>query len=127
MRNYVAYGKALFGMWLCYAYLDVPANLSFDVLENHDVRARFIRALTRPDEEYVLVEVKVRKPDRQKYLDAMEDLKTKMLICGHPDYVSHGGELIEMTREVIRKEAEETGRLELPLGGSIRYRVLPEN
>ena len=126
MRNYVAYGKTFFGLWLCYAYLDVPENLSFDVLERNGVRAKFVRALTRPDEEYVLVEVKVRKADREKFLDAMEDLKTKMLLCGHPDYLSHGGELMEKTLDALKKDVEMTGRIPLPMGGSVRARALPE-
>ena len=116
MRNYVAYGKTFFGMWLCYAYLDVPENLSFDVLERHGVRAKFVRALTRPDEEYVLVEVKVRKADRQKFLDAMEDLKTKMLLCGHPDYLSHGGELIRELEDNFIEESLQDEKLMKRMG-----------
>ena len=116
MRNYVAYGKTFFGMWLCYAYLDVPENLSFDVLERDGVRVKFVRALTRPDEEYVLVEVKVRKEDRQKFLDAMEDLKTKMLICGHADYEACAGELIRELEDIIIEESLQDEKLMKKMG-----------
>ena len=70
--------------------------------------------------------LKVLKKDEQKFLQAMEELKGKMLLFGHRDYESHGGELMDLIRDGIKKEARETGRVSLPMGGSVRADALPE-
>ena len=105
MRNYVLYGKSRFGMWLNYAFLDVPKNLAVSVLVKHGVRCRVEHVLTREDAEYILVQMKVRRKDKQQFLAAMEDLKTKMLICGYRDYVERSGALIRELEDIIIEEA----------------------
>ena len=105
MRNYLLHGKSRFGMWLLYAFLDVPQNMAASVLIKHGVRFKVERVLKREDEKYILVQVKVRRKDKQQFLDAMEDLKTKMLICGYRDYVEHSGALIRELEDDIIEEA----------------------
>ena len=108
MRNYLWYGKSHFGMWLMYAYLDVPKNMAAGVLAKHGVRCKVERVMTREDEEYILVQVKVRRKDKQQFLNAMEDLKTKMLICGYRDYVERSGALIrELEDDIIEQSLQD--------------------
>ena len=116
MRNYVLYGKTSFDRWLLYAYLDVEDNLAAGVLAKHGVRAKLLHTLIRENEEYILVQVKVRREDRQAFLDAMGDLKNKMLIFGHRDYESHGGELIRELEDSIIEEALQDGKLMKRMG-----------
>ena len=116
MRNYVCYGKSSFGKWLFCFFLDTQENLAESVLRKHGVRTKFIHLLTREDTDYVLIEMKVRKDDRQKFIDAMEDLRTKMLICGHPDYETRAGELIREIEDIIIEESLQDEKLMKKMG-----------
>ena len=108
MRNYILYGKTRFAKHLLYAFIDVPEALATSVLLKHNVRAKFVHLLTREDTDYVLVQMKIHRNDRQKFLDAMEDLKTKMLICGHSDYEACAGEFIrELEDDIIEQSLQD--------------------
>ena len=74
------------------------------------------RVMTREDTDYVLVEAQIRKKDKQKFLDAMEDLKTKMLICGHRDYADRAGELIRELEMNLVEEYMQDEKLMKKLG-----------
>lgn len=116
MRNYILYGKTRFAKHLLYAFLDVPEALATSVLLKHDVRAKFVHLMTREDTDYVLVQMKIHRNDRQKFLDAMEDLKTKMLICGHADYEACAGELIRELEDIIIEESLQDEKLMKKMG-----------
>lgn len=116
MRNYILYGKTRFAKHLLYAFLDVPEALATGVLLKHDVRAKFVHLLTREDTDYVLVQMKIHRNDRQKFLDAMEDLKTKMLICGNADYEARAGELIRELEDIIIEESLQDEKLMKKMG-----------
>ena len=111
MRNYILYGKTRFAKHLLYAFIDVPEALVTSVLMKHKVRAKFVHLMTREDTDYVLVQMKIHRSDRQKFLDAMEDLKTKMLICGHADYEARAGELIRELEDIIIEESLQDEKL----------------
>lgn len=116
MRNYILYGKTRFAKHLLYAFLDVPEALATSVLLKHDVRAKFVHLMTREDTDYVLVQMKIHRNDRQKFLDAMEDLKTKMLICGHADYEACAGKLIRELEDIIIEESLQDEKLMKKMG-----------
>ena len=120
MKNYVELGRRFFGGKIQFAYLDLRENLAAAVLRKHQVRMKFVNALQRPDTEYFLVMILVPRKDEKKFHAAMEDLKTKMLVCGHSDYESRGGELIAELEMNIRMEKEISGRVRLPAGKVIR-------
>ena len=116
MRNYILYGKTRFAKHLLYAFIDVPEALATSVLMKHNVRAKFVHLMTREDTDYVLVQMKIHRNDRQKFLDAMEDLKTKMLICGHADYEACAGELIRELEDIIIEESLQDEKLMKKMG-----------
>lgn len=126
MKNYINLGKPRFGNWTNYIYLDTDEYLAKSLFIRHLIHVRKEGIMARENEKYQLVILKVLKKDEQKFLQAMEELKGKMLLFGHRDYESHGGEMMDLIRDGIRKEARETGRVTLPLGGSIRADALPE-
>lgn len=123
MRNYVMCGKKFFGRRLLYAFLDVPENLAASVLDRHRVHCGFLHVLTRENEEYVLIQVKVRRKEEQRFLAAMEDLKKKMLIFGHTDYETHGGKLIRELEDIMIEKAMQDEkllrRMGIPVGMNI--------
>lgn len=120
MKNYISLGKTLLGNWVRYLYLDTDEVLLQSLLRRHMIHVKLEGIMERENESYRLVALKVLKKDEQKFLQAMEELKGKMLLFGHLDYESHGGDLLEETRGILRQQAEETGRVDLPAGGSIR-------
>ncbi len=120
MKNYIDLGKNLLGTWEHYVYLDTDEFMAASLLRRNQVRVKVENILGRDNEEYYLIAIRVRRKDREKFVRAMEELKGKMLLYGHRDYESHGGMLIEETREIIREDAAKNGKIELPTGRKIR-------
>ena len=120
MKNYIKLGKSALSSWEHYVFLDTDEILAESLLNRHMVRREIEGILGMDNEEYRMISVKVWKKDELRFLLSMEDLRNKMTLYGHLDYESHGGELIEMTRDSLRKDAAATGRIPLPMGGSVR-------
>ena len=120
MKNYIKLGKSSPGNWERYVFLDTDGILAESLMNRHLVRREIEGILGRDNEEYRMISVRVWKKDELRFLQSMEELKGKMLLFGHLDYESHGGELVEKTRDSLKKDAEATGRIPLPMGGSVR-------
>lgn len=125
MKNYIDLGRSSLGAWENYVYLDTEDFLAKSLLVRHMIRVRVEHVMGRENEKYKLVALKVLKKDEPLFLQAMEELKGKMLLFDHRDYESRGGRLMDLTRAMIRNEAAETGRVELPKGRAIPARLLP--
>ena len=125
MKNYIDLGKRFPGTWEQYVYLDTEDLLAESLFRRNRVHVRIDGLMSRENEEYMLVAVKVLRKDEAAFFTAMEDLKGKMLLFGHRDYETHGGELMDITRDIIRREADATGRVELPTGGTVRAAAIP--
>ena len=126
MKNYIKLGKKPVSSWEHYVFLDTEDILANSLMNRHMVRREIEGVLGMENEIYRLVSVKVWKKDELRFLQCMEELKGKMLLFGHTDYDSHGGELMEKTMDALKKDVEMTGRIPLPMGGSVRARALPE-
>ena len=126
MKNYIKLGKNSLSGWEHYVFLDTDDILAESLMNRHMVRREIEGVFGMENEEYRLISVKVWKKDELRFLQSMEELKGKMLLFGHLDYDSRGGELVEKTRDSLRKDVEATGRIPLPMGGSIRAAALPE-
>ena len=81
---------------------------------------KYAADMIREGEPYRLIILKVLRKDLDEFKAAMEDLKTKMLICGHRDYESHGGEMIEEVISLLREDMKKRGCTDSPLSGKIR-------
>ena len=123
--NWIDLGRTPLGAWENFVYLDTEGFLAKSLFVRHMIRVKVEHVMGRENEKYKLVAVRVLKKDVPLFLRAMEELKGKMLLFGHTDYLSHGVELVDKTRDMIRAEAEETGRVELPKGHVIPARCLP--
>lgn len=71
-----------------YAYFDTPEYLADQIFAQKNLKIKFEKELEHPEEAYVLVFCKIRKHDEHLFLEAMEELKNKMLLLGHTDYLS---------------------------------------
>ena len=125
MKNYIDLGKSTLGNWENYVYLDTDEYLARSLFVRHMIRVKVEHVMEREGEEYRLIGLKVLKKDEEMFRKAMEELKGKMLLFGHRDYDTRGGQLMDLTRAMIRKEARETGKVELPSGRTIPARHLP--
>ena len=105
MKNFIDLGSCSLGRRKLMVYLDTDEYYGIGPLNKHGVRPKLKQQMTRPDEKYRLIFLRVLKKDEPRFVAAMEDLKTKMLICGHTDYETHGGELIEELEECLRRKA----------------------
>ena len=105
MKNFIDLGLCSLGRRKLMVYLDTDDHYGIGPLHKHGVRPKLKHVMTRPDEKYRLVFLRVLKKDEARFVEAMEDLKTKMLICGHRDYETHGGELIEELEKHLRRKA----------------------
>ena len=126
MKNYIKLGKSALSGWEHYVFLDTEEILAESLMNRHMVRREIEGVFAMDNEQYHMISIKIWKKDELRFLQSMEELKGKMLLFGHMDYESRGGEMMEKTRESLRKDIEATGRIPLPMGGSIRAAALPE-
>lgn len=93
---------------LRYAYFlffDTVPYLADQLFIRRQVRVWFDREYAKKDSPYIAVLCHVRKKDVPQFLDALEDLKKSMLLCGHPDYER---EIYALMDSVQRPKGAET-------------------
>ena len=93
--NYLDLGRHHLGFTRQVMYLDTQQHLAHEPLIRHGVRMKIGQVWKWEGEEYRLVMVWIPAWDMPNFVEAMEDLKIRMRCCGHPDYETHGSELLE--------------------------------
>ena len=86
-----------------FMYFDTMPYLADRLFVRRDVRVWFDMDLEKPGSPYLAVMCRVRKRDVPKFLEALEDLKRSMMLCGHPDYVR---EVSAMMDEMEKKKGD---------------------
>lgn len=76
-----------------YAYIDVADYYADEYLKQRKIFVVFGKEATHPDHGYRVIFCKVPKWQEHKFEMAMEELKHRMLICGHTDYLEFCGDL----------------------------------
>lgn len=89
-----------------YAIIDTEHYLADQLFIKHKVRVWFGHEFKSPDSPYVVIFCKCRKRDAKRFEDAMEELSNKMLLCGHPDYITYS-ETLRRNMEHIRENGGE--------------------
>ena len=89
-----------------FMYFDTMPYLADRLFVRRGVRVRFDLDLEKPGSPYLAVMCHVRKKDVPGFLEALEDLKRSMMLCGHPDYVR---EVSAMMDEMEKKKGEAYG------------------
>jgi len=67
-------------------YIDVREYLADKLFLDYKIPIKWTREFSHKDSPYLVIFCKVPKKEIPKFEKAMEDLKNKMLICGHRDY-----------------------------------------
>lgn len=69
-----------------FMFFDTAPYLADQLFIRHQVRVWFDEEYARDGSPYLAILCHVRKKDVPKFLEALEDLKRSMMICGYPDY-----------------------------------------
>ena len=127
MRNYMDMGKTLSGRWKNYLYVDTGDPKLAGLLAMRRVsRVKVEGVYGRSEEDdYFYIELKIRVRDEEQFLSALEEMKNRMLICGHRDYEARAGEMIRNFERTVRKELEAGNRISLSNGR--RARIVLQN
>ena len=54
----------------------------------HKVNVKFMQECGKEGFPYIIIFCRVRKKDEAAFVDALRELPTKLLLCGHFDYVA---------------------------------------
>ena len=103
MKNYLDLGSCDWGRRRLMVYADTEDYLGILPLKRHGVRLKFRKELARDGNKYHLIMLRILKKDVEKFAQAMEELKNKMLICGHTDYEELGGEFLTCVEKAFRE------------------------
>ena len=83
---------------LRYAYFlffDTTTYLADQLFIRRKVRVWFDEEYAKKESAYIAIFCHVKKKDVPQFLEALEDLKKSMMLCGHPDYVSEISSLMD--------------------------------
>ena len=69
-----------------FCFVDVKEYLADALFMKHKVRVWFRKEAQKPNNNYVFIFCKVKKGEEGKFLEALEELKNKMLLMGYLDY-----------------------------------------
>ena len=105
MKNYIDLGSCWLGRKKQFVYLDTDEYYGFGPMQFHGVRPKFKSEWIKEGKKYRLILLRVSKKDEPKFIEAMEDLKIKMLICGHTDYETVGEKVIGLLEQEIGQKA----------------------
>lgn len=86
IRNYMRFTDFSV-LYTHFAYIDVAEYYADDFIRKRKIHIKFGKEMTHPDHGYRIIFCKIPKWQEHKFMLAMEELKDKMLICGHTDYL----------------------------------------
>ena len=84
MKNYIELKSSLF--YCNFAYFDIKSYYADSIFTENQVPVKYIREMHKEGTEYVVIFCKVKKKYRTLFLDCLEKLDRKMIICGNSDY-----------------------------------------
>lgn len=84
-KNYFSVRKASL-RYEYFCYIDTDAYLADALFQKHEVDVKFQDEAYKPGQDYVIIFCKARKSDVGNFQKALDELKNKMILLGHPDY-----------------------------------------
>lgn len=99
-----------------FAIIDTADYLADQLFIKHQVRVGFGPEFVCPDAPYRVIMCKCRKRDVDAFLAAIRELPNKMLLCGHPDYLTFCEDLkkkVQTVRDnggVLTNETDDTAQ-----------------
>lgn len=68
-------------------YVDATEYLADRIFTKQEIKVDFGKEYAKEGCKYLCIFCKVRKKDEDKFLEALEKLKSTMLLCGYEDYI----------------------------------------
>lgn len=102
-NNHINYIKTKYEMTSKYEYmyLDIPQFISKQMFKDAKLRVEFNKnQFKRKGTEYRIIFCTIRKKDEQKFIEIMDELKKKILIMGHNDYLDVCEYAINLLQEI---------------------------
>lgn len=93
-----------------YVYVDHNSYLADSLFVQRKIAMKFKGEMARIDSPYCIIFCKVLKRDVQKFEDALEKLKAKMLLLGHNDYVDVCDEIAMLIDKKDKRERRRIGK-----------------
>ena len=69
-----------------FCFVDTKEYLADALFIKYKVRVWFQEEAYKPNTDFVIIFCKVKKSDTKKFLEALGELKKKMIFLGHPNY-----------------------------------------
>lgn len=82
-----------------YAYVDHSSYQADRLFVQNKVRVKFKGEYTKEESSYCIILCKVRKKDAERFEEALDRLKRKMLLLGYRDYPDVCSEIAKMIEE----------------------------
>ena len=82
-----------------YAYVDHSSYQADRLFVQNKVRVKFKGEYTKEESPYCIVLCKVRKKDAERFEEALDRIKSKMLLLGYRDYPDVCSEITKMIEE----------------------------
>ena len=82
-----------------YAYVDHSSYQADRLFVQNKVRVKFKGEYAKEESPYCIVLCKVRKKDAERFEEALDRLKSKMLLLGYRDYPDVCSEIAKMIEE----------------------------
>lgn len=86
-----------------YAYVDHSSYQADSLLVRCKVKVKYQKEMVRENSAYCIIFCKVLKRDTQRFEEALEKLKDKMLLLGYRNYAKECEEITKTIEEGIRK------------------------
>lgn len=83
--NYINLKKPSF-WYEHFCFIDVKDYLADALFAKYKVHVRFGAEYNKEGSDYAFIFCKVPKKEADKFREALEELKWKMMLLGHPDY-----------------------------------------
>lgn len=86
--------------YVYYCIIDADEYLADELFIRHKVKVKFEHEYAKHGTKYLCIFCKIKKKDKLKFLQALEELKSKMLLLGYLDYQKFCEEL---SRNILEK------------------------
>lgn len=87
-----------------FMYFDIREKyLADNLFIQHKMKVKFGPEFGKPGTNYVLIHCKIKKRDKEKFLQAMKELQNKALLLGYDDYNDFCSERMKQFFEGVDK------------------------
>lgn len=110
LKNYLHLEKFSFHYYF-YAYLDTGDYQADGLFAKHQVHVKFLQEYQKDESVYHIVFCRIRKQEKDAFLEALRELPDKMLLCGFQDYAVQCKQFMEKSKPYSNASANDTYQL----------------